>query len=93
MRQNRAKWEGGIGRWREILRAVWPRSRIPPERRRTWSYPSPPSLLSSRLASAIKVSRTQSENVPVPRRSAACRAALWSNSACSGRTRARISVE
>lgn len=30
MRQTRAGWGGGIGRWWERLRPIWPRSRIPP---------------------------------------------------------------
>jgi len=34
MRQNLAGWEGGIGRWWELLRATLPRSRIPSQRRR-----------------------------------------------------------
>jgi hypothetical protein len=28
MRQSRAEWEGGTVRWWELLRAIWPRSRI-----------------------------------------------------------------
>lgn len=75
MRQSRAEWEGGIGRWWEMLRSTWPRSLLQPRRRGRSDPYSPPSLFSSRRASAIKISRTQSENVPVPRRSAACRAA------------------
>ncbi len=31
MRRNRVPWGGdGIGRWWELLRSCWPRSRIPP---------------------------------------------------------------
>lgn len=30
MRQNYAKWGGGIGRWWEMLRSTRPRSRIAP---------------------------------------------------------------
>lgn len=29
MRLKRAGWGGGIGRWWERLRPIWPRSRIP----------------------------------------------------------------
>jgi hypothetical protein len=30
MRRKGAGWGGGIGRWWERLRSIWPRSRIPP---------------------------------------------------------------
>jgi len=29
MRSHGGPWEGGIGRWWELLRSLWPRSRIP----------------------------------------------------------------
>lgn len=44
MRRQSAKWGGGIGRWWELLRPTWPRSRIPPEGRQWWG-PLPPYRL------------------------------------------------
>jgi hypothetical protein len=68
MRRSYAEWGHGIGRWWEILRAIWPRSRIPPGGVGVWSYPSPSSLFSSRRAAATRTSRNQSLRSPEPLR-------------------------
>ncbi len=67
MRQNLAGWEGGIGRWWELLRATLPRSRITSLGRRIWSY-SPPSRFNSRRAAATRTSLSQSLKSPEPLR-------------------------
>jgi hypothetical protein len=33
MRRNGVGWDGGIGQWWELLRPIWPRSRITPRGR------------------------------------------------------------
>jgi hypothetical protein len=40
MRKTPWGWSGGIGRWREMLRAGWPRSRIPARRRQDGPIPT-----------------------------------------------------
>jgi hypothetical protein len=49
MRRQRAEWEGGIRSWWQILRAIWPRSRIPKARGGEYllllsPYSPPPAL-------------------------------------------------